>query len=97
MPVHSIKNLIFQGGSVKGVAYAGSLEMLQESGFDMRQIKRVAGTSAGAITALLLAVGLRVDEVKNLINDFDFKVLLDDKPGGISTRSKVLKTIGKQE
>jgi len=45
------RNLVFKGGGVRGIAYIGALKYLYERGL-MRTIERVAGTSAGAITAL---------------------------------------------
>jgi NTE family protein len=41
-------NLVFEGGGVKGVAYGGVLEVLDQQGI-LDQIQNVAGTSAGAI------------------------------------------------
>ncbi|MEN6492469.1 MAG: patatin-like phospholipase family protein [Rectinema sp.] len=49
------RNLVFKGGGVRGIAYLGALKYLYEQGF-MRTIERVAGTSAGAITALGVAL-----------------------------------------
>lgn len=45
------RNLVFKGGGVRGIAYLGALKYLYEHGL-MSTIERVAGTSAGAITAL---------------------------------------------
>lgn len=90
----TITNLVFQGGSVKGVAYIGVLESL-ENKLDMSKILRVAGTSAGAITATLLALGCDVPQVKNLLLEFDFKAILDDAEGAIATQQKALKSVGK--
>lgn len=96
MPNQAIRNLVFQGGSVKGVAYIGALEALRASGIDLRKIKGVAGTSAGAITAGLLALGCTIEQVRGFMQQLDFKSFMDDKPGGISTRGKVLRSVGKQ-
>ncbi|KTD26030.1 patatin-like phospholipase family protein [Legionella maceachernii] len=46
----SITNLTFQGGSVKGPGHIGGLESLSKK-IDMKKVRRVAGTSAGSITA----------------------------------------------
>ncbi len=96
MPSPTITNLVFQGGSVKGIAYVGALEVLEET-LDMKQIKRVAGTSAGSITAALLAVGCNTAQIRELLLEFDFKEILDDCAGGVSTQPKVLKSVEKQE
>ncbi|MBQ0128550.1 MAG: patatin-like phospholipase family protein, partial [bacterium] len=44
---YHFRNLVFEGGGVRGIAYAGALEVLEEEKI-LRKIKRVAGTSAGA-------------------------------------------------
>ncbi len=45
---------VFEGGGAKGVAFVGALEVLRDKG---HKIRRYVGTSAGAITATLLAAG----------------------------------------
>jgi len=64
-------NLVFEGGGVKGVAYAGALEVLERRGV-LGGIRRVAGTSAGAIGATLVALGYTPDEIRRLLLDLDF-------------------------
>lgn len=95
MPKQTITNLVFQGGSVKGAAYVGALEALESSGFDLSQIKRVAGTSAGAITATVLAMGCTIEQAGRLLREFDFKAVLDEESGFFSTRNKVLNSVEK--
>jgi NTE family protein len=55
MPTHDYpyKNLVFEGGGVKGVAYGGVFEVLEQRQITP-QIQSVAGTSAGAITATMM-------------------------------------------
>jgi len=50
------KNLVLEGGGIRGIAYEGALAALEKEGL-LSPIIRVAGTSAGAIQAALLAVG----------------------------------------
>ena len=52
---YPFKNLVFEGGGVKGIAYIGAIEALDQAGA-LNQIERVAGTSAGAITAMLMSL-----------------------------------------
>jgi NTE family protein len=47
-------DLVCEGGGVKGVGLAGAFSVLEEHGF---RPQNVAGTSAGAITAALIAAG----------------------------------------
>ncbi len=92
----NVKNLVFQGGSVKGVAYIGALKALEVQ-IDMSKVERVAGTSAGAITAMALALGCNSLLVEELLLDFDFKNILDDAEVGINTNEKLLKSVEKHE
>ena len=55
MPYH-FRNLVFEGGGVKGIAYIGAMQVLEEKGI-LTSVQRVGGTSAGAINATLLALG----------------------------------------
>jgi NTE family protein len=73
---YNFTNLVFEGGGVKGIAYAGALQVLTDSGV-MPQIKQVAGTSAGAITATLVALGYQAPEIKSIIMGMDFKQFED--------------------
>lgn len=90
-----ITNLVFQGGSVKGVAYVGVLQSLEENGIDMTAVKRVGGTSAGAITACALALGCNAHRAEHLLKKFDFQAVLDERKDSIHTRSKVLESVEK--
>jgi len=61
------RNLVFQGGSVKGLAYPAALRSLVEEGVcSLDKIQRIGGTSAGAITALLLGLDYSLDEIEHL-------------------------------
>lgn len=51
---------VFEGGGNLGTAYIGALMALEERGV---WFKRVAGTSAGAITAALVAAGYTAEEL----------------------------------
>lgn len=64
------KNLVFKGGGVRGIAYMGALEILDELGI-VDNIQRVAGTSAGAIAATLFSFRLSVDETKEIFNSLE--------------------------
>ena len=76
---YPFKNLVFEGGGVKGLAYVGALEVLEARDV-LTGIVRVGGASAGAITALLLSVGYEVHEVKSILEGMDFE---EFKDGGL--------------
>ena len=71
-----IENLVFEGGGVKGVAYAGALDVLEQRGV-MAGVRRVAGTSAGAYTAMLVAIGCSAAEIRALATATDYAALED--------------------
>jgi len=73
-----IRNLVFEGGGVKGVAYIGAMEALDRRG-TLSGIKRVGGTSAGAINACLFALGFSIDEQKALLSELPFEKFQDTR------------------
>lgn len=60
---------VFEGGGVRGIAHVGAICALEENGYAW---ERVAGTSAGAIIAALLACGYTGKELKTIINNADY-------------------------
>jgi predicted acylesterase/phospholipase RssA len=82
--ITKVRNLVFQGGSVKGVCYGGAVGALHKA-FRKRdlhmhsEILNVAGTSAGALTAVAMAVGANVEELVQAMGTTDFKSFLDTK------------------
>ncbi len=66
---YQFRNLIFEGGGVKGVAYLGALGVLEEKGI-LPQIERIGGTSAGAIIGLLIGLNfsLKAGVREDIIN-----------------------------
>lgn len=71
---------VFSGGGIKGLAFAGAIKAAEEAGYDEWQ--SLGGTSAGAITAMALAVGYRADGLKELFS-FDFSKIDDRGPLGL--------------
>lgn len=70
------KNLVFEGGGVKGLAYGGALEVLEQAGITP-QAGRIAGTSAGAITAALVSLGFTAAAFNQIMLSIDFKKFED--------------------
>lgn len=87
------KNLVFEGGGVKGIAYAGALQVLETQN-GMPDIKRVAGTSAGAITAALVALGANNQDVKDIVGGTKFRSFMDDSFGVIRDMNRLLHDYG---
>lgn len=68
-------DLVFEGGGVKGIGLAGAFFELYEQGY---RPECVAGTSAGAITAALVAVGYTGEELRELVlEDMHFPLFAD--------------------
>ena len=63
---YHFKNLVFEGGGVKGIAYVGAMEVLDREGI-LNNIERVAGTSAGAMVAVLVGLKYSAEEVKDVL------------------------------
>ncbi|WP_216690538.1 patatin-like phospholipase family protein [Hymenobacter siberiensis] len=61
------RNLVMEGGGIRGIAYGGALLELEQRGV-LAGITRVGGTSAGAIQAALLAVGYSAQEIIDVVN-----------------------------
>lgn len=66
---------VFAGGGVKGIAFAGALQAAAEAGYD--EWVDVAGTSAGAITAMALAVGYDAAQMRATLEAFPLARLAD--------------------
>lgn len=75
---HAVENLVFEGGGVKGTAYAGALQVLGERGL-LAPVRRVGGTSAGSITALLVALGYTPEETTDIVLALDYDEFRDGR------------------
>jgi NTE family protein len=70
--MNNIENLVFEGGGVRGIAYAGAIEVLEAKNI-LQSVKRVAGTSAGAITAALVSLNYDAATITKVVRATDFK------------------------
>jgi NTE family protein len=62
-------DLVCEGGGVKGIGLSGAYSVLEDAG---HVAKSCAGTSAGAITAALIAAGYRSGDLKEIIFGLDY-------------------------
>lgn len=90
---YHFRNLVFEGGGVKGIAYVGALSVLEEKGI-LQNIARVGGTSAGAIIALLLALDYSIPELRKILYSMDFNKFLDSSWGVIRNTERLLREYG---
>ncbi|WP_164520312.1 patatin-like phospholipase family protein [Specibacter cremeus] len=71
-------DLVLEGGGVKGSGLVGAVTALATHD-DPYTFHRVAGTSAGAIVAGLIAAGMSVAEVKDVMDTLDFTRFEDEQ------------------
>ena len=86
-------NLVFEGGGVKGIAYVGALEVLESEGI-LQDIKRVAGTSAGAMMAVMVGLRYTADEVKEKLWKLNFMNFLDSSFGIVRDTKRLIDEYG---
>src|SRR3954466_7026845 len=70
---------VFEGGGGLGTAYLGSLAFLDQAGI---WFSRVAGNSAGAITATMVAAGFHSTDIEYLLSNFPGR---PPRPPGVPT------------
>ncbi len=72
------ENLVFEGAGIRGIAYAGVLKELELAGV-LKEVQNVAGTSAGAITALMVSLKYNSDEIYRKISATKFQKFNDGR------------------
>ena len=75
-PTHNPYNIVFEGGGVLGVAYIGAIEELHIRGM-FANIKCFAGTSIGALTAMICACKPSLPVLQQLLLSIDIHRMLD--------------------
>ena len=90
---YHFKNLVFEGGGVKGIAYVGALEKLDEKGI-LQNIERVAGTSAGAMVAVLVGLGYTAKDISDILWDINFQNFMDSSWGYIRDINRLINDYG---
>lgn len=71
----SIKyNCVFGGGGIRGLCYVGAVKALEESEIEFNAF---AGSSVGAVFAMLYAVGYSAYEIKEFFMNFNFNIFRD--------------------
>lgn len=80
---------VFEGGGVKGIGLVGALSVAEEKGY---RWQNVAGTSAGAIVAGLVAAGYSAAELQEIMAELDYRKFKDASskiPGQCYTNHQV--------
>ncbi len=91
--MEKIRRLIFEGGGVKGIGYVGALEELEKH-IDIKHIKQFGGSSAGAFTALLLALDYDIKQIKEICIKTNFNRFADRNIGIIRNAYRLIKRYG---
>ncbi len=73
---YGLADAVFAGGGVRGIAFLGALKCFDQVGIKFR---KVGGTSAGAITAALVAAEIPTDDLATIVGGLDFTKLLSKK------------------
>jgi NTE family protein len=90
MPEFPFTNLVFEGGGVRGLAYIGALQAVEDAGI-RPNVKAVAGTSAGAITAALVALGYTAEELGTTLTALNLTMFED---GALTGPLRVVTSFG---
>ena len=75
---YDYKNLVMEGGGIRGLAYSGALEILEQKGI-LKNIVRVAGSSAGAIAGLMVSLGYNSKEIDSILQTIKIQEFNDGK------------------
>lgn len=76
--MRKITNLAMRGGGVRGIAYAGAIQVLEENNL-LDDIANVSGTSAGSANALLLALRYTPAQILDVLKNTQFSSFEDKK------------------
>jgi NTE family protein len=88
-----MKNLVFEGGGIVGLAYIGAIESLENHNLN-HGFNKFAGTSIGSIFALLVSLGYSSLEMKSLLKDIDLNKLKDESIGILSDATRLVTKFG---
>lgn len=86
-------NLALEGGGIRGIAYAGAFKVLKEKGV-LQNIENVAGSSAGAIAGLMLAVNYSPEEIDSMLKSLPFEKFNDGRGGLLGKYKRIKRKFG---
>jgi NTE family protein len=90
---YDFRNLVFEGGGMRGIAYVGAQKALEEKGV-LPGIQRIGGTSVGAVNAVLLGLGFTWKEIDSRLESFDFEKIRDATRGFFPNVPRLIKKFG---
>lgn len=71
-----IKNIVFEGAGVRGIAYCGAIQELEAKNL-MDNVEKLGGTSSGAMIAMMLSLGYSGKDIEALISNTAFRKFND--------------------
>jgi len=72
----TIKNLVFEGAGIRGIAYCGAVQEMEAKNL-MGNVEKVGGTSSGAIVAMMISLGYTGKDIEQIIIKTKFRKLND--------------------
>lgn len=91
--IEAFRNLVFEGAGVRGIAYAGAITALESLGV-LKNITRVAGTSAGSVYAIFIAIGCKAIEIEGIVRSLNYAQFADASRYFIANSTRLLTDYG---
>lgn len=88
-----VKNIVFEGGGVKGVAYIGAIKELSKF-VKLNEVQNVAGTSSGSLAALMLCLNYSPNEIEDILYKKSFREFLDNDFGFVRDTYRLVSSFG---
>ena len=89
-----VTSLVLSGGGAKGIAFSGVVRALEEAQ-KLQGIQSISGSSAGAISAALIASGMGAKAFDELSDGIDLPSLLNSKDAVTAWMQDASSTLGK--
>lgn len=90
---YNYKNLVLEGGGVRGFAYAGVFSVLEEKGI-LQQVENVGGSSAGSVAGMLVSIGYTAFEIGSLMKELPVEQFNDGRGGLLGKYKRFKKNFG---
>lgn len=90
---YDYRNLVLEGGGVRGLAYAGAFKVLEEKSV-LQNIERIGGSSAGAIAGMMICIGYSVEEIDSIMMDLPVEKFNDGNGGLVGKYTRFKKKYG---
>jgi predicted acylesterase/phospholipase RssA len=78
----SIKNLVFSGGELRGLAYIGIQKALEELNI-IETVENILGVSVGSIFALTICLGYTSSQIEKIVMSLEIEKLKDIEADGV--------------